>query len=262
MNAVNVALSRIRFAIPEEVLLIGFIENSKRVNAVTSLDERIMNSVIRPRVLIDLNLTGGVEVRIPVGECNYTIPFPGEIIITVPKELTMGRSIVSVQNLLCNVGYATGPTPYYTTSLVSAANNMYTNLANVPVVQTSRLELIGENTVLVQDPSIAIFNAILRCTVENEENLANLHPMYYQEFANLCILAVKSYIYNYCRIKLDQGYIYGGIELGAVTDEINSYSEAEEQYKEFLKTVMKKILAMNQTDISTRLIRAALGNTI
>ena len=262
MNALTKALTEIRFTIPNEVLQIGFVENFGRVNTITSLDERILSSVIRPRVLIDANLVGGVMIKVPIVGCTYFESMPGEVIINVPKKLTMGRSIVTLQNLICNVGFSASTAPYNTTSLIAASNNMYTNLANHTVIQTGRLELIGDNVVLVQDPSIAIFNAILRCTVENESNMENLHPRFHSGFAKLCILAVKSYIYINCKVKLDQGYIYGGHELGSIGDIIDSYSEAEEQYQEYLNIEFRKQMYMNQSESVNRLIKAALGNTL
>lgn len=262
MNALTKALSELRFTIPQEVLQIGFVENFGRVNTVTSLDERILNSVIRPRVMIDANIVGGVMIKVPVIGCTWFESMPGEVIIDVPKSLTMGRSIVTLHNLICNVGFSSSTAPYNTTSLVAAANNMYTNLANHTVIQTGRLELIGDNTVLVQDPSIAIFNAILRCTVENESNMENLHPRFHGGFAKLVTLAVKSYIYNNCKVKLDQGYVYGGHELGSIGEIIDTYSDAEEQYQEYLNTEFRKLMYMNQSESMNRLIKAALGNTL
>jgi len=56
MNAISNALVDLRFKIPPEILNIGFRENAVMINQVIGLDERILNSVIRTRVLKDCNL--------------------------------------------------------------------------------------------------------------------------------------------------------------------------------------------------------------
>lgn len=263
MNAIQKALTEIRYTIPPEVLQIGFVENYNRVNQITSLDERILNSVIRSRVMVDANLVGGVTLHIPIADCeNVVSTLYNEFIITVPRNKTNYRSIVALYSLLSNTGTGTALPVYQTSPLITQAFNMYSSLSNVNVIQTSRLELIGENVILVQDPSQYIFNAILKCAVEFDKNMSDMHPRYMRDFAKLCIHAVKSYIYNNFKVKLDQGYIYAGHELGTVTEIIDSYSDQEEMYQDFLTNTFQKIAFMNDRDNHNKFIRAQLGNTI
>lgn len=260
MNALSKAMSEIKFNIPLEVLQIGFVENYSRVNHITSLDERILNSVIRSRVLVDANLNGGITVRIPIEQCHYFQVRIGEWIIEVPKTLTQGKSIVSVLSMVTFGNYM-GTYPLNNISVITAqASKMYDNSTNMNIVQTARLELIGDNTVLVEDPSVFIFNASLRCNLEYSADMGELNPRFYGTFAKMCVLAVKSYIYNHCKVKLDQGYIYGGHELGSVGEIIDSYSDAEEMYQEHLKLNFKKLAFMSNSENVNRLIKASLGN--
>ena len=260
MNALTKALSEIKFNIPPEVLQIGFVENFNRVNHIVSLDERILNSVIRARVLVDANLAGGVVAKIPISNCRYFEVNRGEWVIEVPKNLTQGKSIVNLLSLVA-YGSATSGFPVNNVSpLISATNTMFNNMTHENIVQTSRLELIGDNTVLVEDPSVAIFNSTLRCNLEFSSDLGELNPRYYHVFSKLCVLGVKSYIYNNCKVKLDQGYVYGGHELGSIGDIIDGYSDAEEMYQEHLNTVFKKVAYMNSSDNMARLIKISLGN--
>lgn len=262
MNAIQKALSEIKFTIPPEILQIGFIENVNRPNQVMSLDERILNSVIRARVLVDANLVGGVTVHIPINQCTTTNTIYNEFIISVPREATNYKSIVSVHNLLSNTGIAAAFPNYNTSTLITQAHHMANSLATINVIQTSRLELIGENIILVQDPIMTIFNAILKCVIEYDKNMSDLHPRFIRDFAKMCILAVKSYIYNNFKVKLDQGYIYAGHELGSITEVVDGYSDAEEMYQEFIRETFQKIAFMNDSKQHSRFIQAQLGNTI
>lgn len=262
MNAIQKALLEIKHTIPPEVLQIGFVENYNRVNQITSIDDRILNSVIRSRVMVDANLVGGVTLHIPIQDCETNTTMYNEYIINVPRKLTNFRSIVSLHSLLTNTGTGTGLPSFNVSPLLSQAYNMYNSLSSINVIQTSRMELIGENVILVQDPSQYIFNAVLKCAVEFDKNMSDIHPRYMRDFAKLCIYAVKAYIYNNFKVKLDQGYLYAGHELGTITEIIDSYSDAEENYQDFLANVFQKITFMNDRLNHTRFIQAQFGNTI
>lgn len=262
MNAVSKALQEIHFNIPSEVLQVAFMEYGSSTNQIISMDERILNSVIRPRVLLDTNLVGGVLVRIPIDQCHVREMLNREFLIEVPKHLTSGRSMVSVLSLISMTGYTSIMPNHVNSQFVTAAETMYNNIAYANVVQTARLELVGENTVFCSEPSIFIYSAVLRCVIENEVNMGNLHPRNYHVFSKLCVLAVQSYIYNHLKVKLDQGYVYGGHELSSITDIVESYSDREEMYQEHLNINFRKVAHMNDSEAQHRLIKLAVGNLL
>lgn len=268
MNAINIALQEIRNNIPPEVLQLAFIQNDPclgRVNnQIVSLDERIKSAVIRRRVMTHCNLVGGQPVYIYLGNNSIRINevLPAEYVITIPKSLTEGKGIVSVLSVVSNFGYINTTAFGYVSPMITAANNMYNNLASETIMQSSRLELIGENVVLIKDPSMYLFNTALRCVLENDSNMSNLHPRFMLAFAKLCVLATKSYIYNTCKVKMDQAYLYGGHELNSVTEIIDGYSDAEQMYQEYLHVEFKKVMYMNSPNNMSRTIRSMFGNNI
>lgn len=266
MNAINKALTEIRFNIPLEVLNLAFIENEPYLarvkNQIISLDERIRNSVIKGRVLVDCNMVGGVPLTVYLGDCRIEEIIPGEFIINIDKKLTNYKSIVSVLSVVSNFGYVNTASFGYVSPLVTSANNMYNNLSNETIMQSSRLELIGDNVVICKDPSIYLFNTAMRCVVENDENMANLHPRFIPAFAKLVVLATKAYIYNRCKVKMDQAFLYGGHELGSVTEVIDGYADAEQMYQEYLHLEFKKIMYMNPPNNMSRYVRSMFGNNI
>ena len=261
MNAINKALTDIKYTIPNEILNIAFMERSTRINQIISLDERILSMVLRPRVLVDCNLVGGMVVKLDTNKCNIVYLDNREYIIEVPKLLTNNKSIVSVLSLLSNVS-TVNSTNVSISPLETAASTMFDNLSTVNVIQTSRLELVGENTILVADPSMHLSNGIIRCVIENSSNLENFNPRSYLAFSKLVMLAIKSFVYNSCKIKLDQGYVYGGHELGTITEIVDSYADAEEMYQDYLRTVFKKISFINQDERMGSYIKSMLGNSI
>jgi len=262
MNAITKAISDIKFQIPIEILNLGFVEKSHRVNQIISLDERIMSEIMRPRILIDCNLVGGIETRVDLNRCKITPLDNREFVVEVPKALTNNKNIITALSVVSNVVYSQSMAYADMSPFESVASNMMSNLGTENVVQTSRLELIGDNVVLIQDPNMHFMNGVLRCMVENNTNLENINPRSYLAFSKLCVLGVKSYIRNKMRVKLNQGQIYGGHELGVVKDIIEEYSDAEEMYQEYLNTTWRKISFINDSDAMSRYTKSMLGNTI
>lgn len=263
MNAINNALSKIKFNIPYEVLNIAFVEyDNYNYNKIISLDEQIMAKVIRPRVLVDCNLISGQEMYVDLTFANVKYLATGEYLLEIPKKYTNGKSIIQPLELICNVYYTNTFPGSNSSPYVNDAVKMYNNLASHNIIQTSRLELIGENEVLVHDSSVQIINGVLRCRVELDSNLSSLHPSAFIKLENLCVLAVKAYIYNKCKILIDKGYITGGHELSSISEIVDSYQDANEQYYEFLQNTMRKVFFCSQSDNMNRFIQMQFGNIV
>jgi len=262
MNAVQNAIKDIKFGIPMEVLVIAFSEQDRTLNNMINLDDRLLSAVIRPRVLVDCNIVGGIETKINLEQCKITSLSNREYVVEIPKDLTNNRSIITVLSLVSNVIYGRVGSYGDTPDLLSAGLNVMNNLGTETVVQTSRLEMLSDSVLLISDPSIYIINGILRCIIENSPNMENIHPRSYNSFSKLVTLAVKSYIYNTLVVKLDKGYVYGGHELGIVKDIIDNYSTSEEDYQEYLTTVWKEVAFINDTEKMNRFVRMNIANTI
>lgn len=271
MNAISKAINDIHFKIPNRMLNIAFREQVSAIDNFISIDDAIMTKVLRPRILVDTNLVGGVITLIPINGCEVSWLQNMQYLVRVPKTLTNNKAIISVLSIVASTLYAPSGNAlagqYVTNSadvspMLGSGLNMMNNLSNTPAVQTSRLELIGENIIMVQDPSIGIFDGMLRCSVENNANLENINPRAYLTFGELVTRGVKSYIYNHCRMRLDQGYIYGGHELGVVNEIISEFNDAEAMYMEYLQTTWAKVAMMGNTAFMNRYIKAMMGNTM
>lgn len=266
-NPITKAVSEMWRRIPGEILREVFSPNYNNWRAVPiSVDDQISSQVLRPRVLVDCDLVGGQEVQVPLEGLQSERTPEMMSVIYIPKDRTQGRSISQVLYL----GYMN-----YAAVNQQTANGMFNNNSMTPLTAasqavnasydissrmgTSRLELIGENVVLVKDPSISPSSGVLRCILSNDENLNNLSIRSYVAFSKLCELAVKSHIYNKLVIEMDSGKIRGGFEIGAFKQVVDSYSDKEEEYQEFLAKKWQKIAAMNDRETYERLIRVQLG---
>lgn len=276
MNAINVALSNIKFSIPKNLLELAFINYNPLKSAVMeSLDSLITHTVIKPKVMMDCNLVGGIYVDIDLRQCVVVETDTYSCLIRVPKKLTGGKSIVSLGSIVAgyNMGInnPAGAFSSYGVSygcsvtnasnqLLQAANNMYNNLAYSNVAQTTAMQLIGDNLIYVYSAWLNIQDSILSCVVENDENFENLNPRLYTYFSTLCIYAVEAYIFNKLYITLGEGEIYGGHQLGQVKEIVDLYRDSKEKYDEFLHEKWAGAFFHNNKKAKKRLIRMMFGN--
>ena len=247
MNAISKAISEVYYSIPPEILNIGFSDNP--TYAMHSLDDTIVNRVIRPRVMVDCNLVGGVQIYVNLDICgitDYSNDIVREYLITVPKAATNNRSIVSAISLMSNrIGSAlVGSADALTAGL---RDNVNAVAPSVPVA-TARLEIVADNKVLVTDPAVRYLTGSLKCMVENSETLSNISPRSYIYFSNMVVLAVKAFIYNTCIVKLGRGYIESGHELNIVNDIIADYASANQDYRDYVKDTWATVAFHNDSD--------------
>lgn len=260
MGPIGIAISDLKYRIPPRILEVVFI---KRVawgrEAPVSIDEQIMALVVRPRVLVDCNLVGGAEVYLPINGADHERQNDYTSVYRFSKQVTQGRSIMSALNVTFTdpnrvSGYGQIAS-CQNSSLMQAGQAMMNTHAAMPVTSTAKVQLIGENTVMVRDTIVLPPNVFMRCIVSNDENMSHLQIKSYRAFCKLMELAVKSYIYNTYTIELDMGEIHAGQTIGKFKDKIDEWADAEELYQDFLTTKWQKISVMNDNESYSRLLR-------
>lgn len=272
MNPIAKALDEVKFRIPDQVLKETFKdERPTWRKAPVSLDELIMTKVIRPRVLVDCNLVGGQMVLVPLEGIAPDFVDNFNMVYHIPKDRTNNRSIVSVASVSYmpyaaafnsgGLGYG-NIAPSSMNEVANAAQRVADSVSGVPPISNANAELIGENTVLIKDQFRVTSVYILRCLLANEEQLNNISPRSYLHFAKLCEMAVKSYIYRTLLIRIDQAYLHGGQELGAMKNYVESLSDAEEMYQTTLNEIWRPTAFMNDQQSYTRFIKLQINPAV
>lgn len=264
--AISKLLDEVKFKIPKPILEAVFQPKDFRWrNTPPSLDEQIMALVIRPRVLVDCNLIGGTEVFIPLAGLPVERTDDYTSIYRIPKTVTQGRSINSVLNITfsdptkaSSYGTAAGQ---QNTSMMQAGSAVMNAMGNFPVTSTARVQLIGENVVMVRDTVLLPANIYIRCILANDENMSHLQLRSYRDFANLGVLAVKSYIYNTYVIPMDMGELYGGQALGRFKEIVDTYADSEELYDTYIREKFQKISFMNDSQTMQRYLKLLVGGS-
>lgn len=264
MNPISRAINEARFQIPSEILEAIFYDREKHYRATPdTISEHIKALVIRPRVLVDCDIVGGTEILIRLEGLMTSRPDDFTSIYRIPKSMTQNRSILSVMNVTFNdptgVAYYGMATGCQSTQMMVTAQGLLDSMGTIPVTSTSQVQLIGENVVSVRDTTILPANAYLRCVLASDENMSHLQLRTFRQFSHLCVLAIKSYIYNKLVVRVDVGELMGGFQLGMFRTVVESYSDSEELYQTYLREVWQKVSVMNDSEKWTRFLRSTIG---
>ena len=67
------------------------------------------------------------------------------------------------------------------------------------------------------------------------ENVTNMASSSIDTFAQMCVAATKSYLYNKLLISVNKAYVEGGYELSEWKMTLDKYADAEDRYQELKK---------------------------
>lgn len=257
MNAISNALSEVKFSIPMDILNAAFIFNVGFNDSNTSIDDRMLNMVVRPRVLVDCNIVGGIETVIDLSNLNGRSVDNTSIVYHIPKEMLNGKSIVSVLSVAGGAGSYSNSMQNSGLSMMNdfslAGARVQNSMSSSGIPQTARVELIGENTVMVQGDTFGLNT--MRVVVENNVNLSNINPRSYGTFSKLVVLAVEAYIHNTLIINMDKAFLHGGHELGSFKEYVDGLSDSNELYKTILREEWMKVAFMNDSTRYSRFLK-------
>jgi hypothetical protein len=138
--------------------------------------------------------------------------------------------------------------------MMTAATQVMNSVGSIPNVSTARVDIVGRNTVRISDRQRLQNAYILRCYVGNDDVLNNLPPRSYDQFAELCTLALKAYCYNKIMVEMGEHYLERGKELGVFKNIIEKWEDASEKYWEYLRETWAGVAFANNEDAYTRFI--------
>lgn len=274
MGPIQKAISDIKYRIPRAILEKVFVKRNYdwRTTVSSNIDEQIMTTVVKPRVLVDCNLIGGTQAMVPLQGLFFDKPNSNTTVVHIPKNRTQGRSINSVLHVAflsqsAMASYASlsgvGGNGQYNSgensALMGATVGMMSAMDKIPITSTANVSLISENTIMIKDAITMPDNCFLRCILSNDENLNDIQVRSYLMFSKLLEYAVKSYIYNELIIEVDVAEIQGGQALGVFKTVLESYSDSEQNYQDFLREKWEAVAFMNDAPTYARLIKLTLG---
>lgn len=269
MNIVQAAVTAIFSRIPIEILEIGFIHFDPSYESYNvSLEEKIINKVIRPVVIKDTNIAGGQIIPVNTSGLSMQLIDAYSLLVEIPPDRVNNRTILEAlsASYIPEGSHQYGQFPMLAqagmnkqgSDISAAGQRLFSSHASIPVQSTSHLELVGTNTVMIRDQSRISGIYSIRVLVGNEENLSNLPIKVYQPFTKLCEHAVKAYLFNFLRVKVDRQYLLNGQPLGSIKELIDEYRDSQEMYETFLKEQWGAIAYLADPVRRDRLIKMQL----
>jgi hypothetical protein len=265
MDAIAKAISEIKFIIPREILNEVFIKRFQEFRSTPSnnIDNEILAQVIRPRVLVDCDLIGGIEMYVPLNRIPQQIVGLYSYVYNIPKAYTNNRSIMSLLEITFNDPTTLGNYGNNSTNQSSVMSQVAMGVGDaqgsIPLTETADLQLIGDNVVYVRGMLTIPTNSYLRCKIGYDSRMNHLPPGAYLAFAKACEFAIKAFIYKELIIKMGSGQLQAGQLLGPFKDEVDKFSDAEANYEDYRKQVLQKLLLMSDRESYTRLMRFGFG---
>lgn len=263
MNPITKAIDEIMFEIPPEILNYVFVTQEMQGCGYPLSMETIMRErVIEARVNVDLDLYGGTEDYVPLGPpvvSEYIDPYT--VVYYIPEEVLQNRPIRQLYSVHFGVlGYqnAGQALRYSESPLGSEMRKVLDSAIRTPPAATSYLNLINPNTFMVRFVYLPYTSAFLRCRLGVDSELNFLRPTSIPLYAELCVHAIKAYIFTKTRIPMDQAFLSGGQQLGAFRDTIQEWAGENQEYREKMKKMKKIMLNFNDPEARRRHLRTIL----
>lgn len=266
MNILVKAIQDAMNIIPDEITTIVFrpATNGWRISPIT-IEESIMAKVVRKRVIPDANIAQGEHMMVRLAGVAPKLVEDYRSVYEVPARLLHNRTILSV----LSVGYS----PYSTgmgsyNSIVGGSGAMFSqdtavalqqvveSTSAVPNVMTARADLIGVNTVMIEDSQRAGASYDLSCYVADENFLNQLDPRYFHVFSELVEHAIKAYIFKNFYIAMGRSRNELGADLPEFKEIVDSYRDSETNYRTFLREKWKKTGFISNSDRMLRYLKA------
>lgn len=242
-GAINYVMARIcgqgSFDIPKQILQEIFKDEWLDRSMPTSLEDRVFSQVIRPRVLRDIDMYYGENILIDLAGAEFMSVGDIARIYRLKPEHTNNREIISAEcvgfvpygiNSNFNTASAYNNSATQSNEIMNYASQVMSSVGSIPTVGTTRVDLVGYNTVRVTDRQRFRTAYSLRAFVTNDNKLANIPPQAFDKLLKLCILAVKAYCYNEYIITMGDNFLRRGQELGIFKDTILKWEDSADEY--------------------------------
>lgn len=270
-------INEIKHSIPYEVLHAGMtLDEDPQLQALSSLEDKILNKVFKKRVLLAANVIGGIETIIPLAGITPSFSEAMYTVYHVPAEYTMDKEIMSALSLsyLPTAGFMgisggfggshmvynpNSPGHGMNSASMNVASRIGSSYNSSAILSSAHLEIVARNTIAVYAHYQTLANYGMRVVLQNDENLNNIQPRSYQSLSKLTVLATKAYLYNKLIIPINSGYLSGGQDLGMFKSILEGYESAQEDYEVYLREVWGRVAFMNDTTRHSNFLASMLS---
>ena len=253
-NPIDIAIQHIFDEIPEDLLKIAFAKREPW-EAVYPLEEMVLNKIIRKRVLKDANIFGGKQKQIVLrpeymeklkfnkddGQMN-TGPFSVFRIPPEEREYVPLVDVIGLQWCRNYTGSIYHPAyPSYGTTLTGMGNAVLDAMTFASAPPRPNVTLLSGDLVRLWPSQHSTIVWAMNCKLAYDKDFTNLNTSAILPFADLCVCAVKMYLYRHLKIQIDRAYIEGGYEINEFKTQLDSYQDASQRYNELLTELVGSV---------------------
>jgi hypothetical protein len=250
-STLTYVLSTIMATIPNEILQLAF--EPRKHNS--TLEQRIIATVIGPQVLLDTNLVGGKRRDIYI-QSGWKMNIPEAIgpdlygmgaqsaFYLVPAEAREGRNISAVLGMsagsainLNGYGAAVNGVGMNGNTAMGMMSDVLNSRTFANVAPQPKVTLEGTNIIRVT-PEQWLEGYPVSILLEFDLEFINMNRSAIMAMRNLCLCAVQRYIGTKLRVQIDETEVVAGSEIGVIKDIVIDYIQKGEQYNELLDKVM------------------------
>lgn len=222
------------------------------INTEFSIEQGLRDKVINKMVAPLLQVAGGQTEIIDLSSAHIENLAGGMIWVNVPDFLTGGRRIIEVVEVypgnltraVANGQVTGGGAGCGTSAMNNALGRLIGGLTDGNVSRSfTSFTPTGPNSFIIRDATAVMFNMVAKVILSYDENFSGVPVKMYDKFAELVELGVKAYIYKTCRRGMQEAVSRFGVTVDDVQDDIQGYSDAAQQFKEFYNENMKKYMA-------------------
>lgn len=274
MNPVDYAINRVMGSDIDEYLLKLAFENPNanyngnwyNIQTPTTIQQGIREQVIFRTILPACNVGGGKTEHIDLSASQMMDKGNGCVEVNVPDISTGGRKIVSVNEVY--LGSMTSATGMLGMGLNDGADcgrgsisdmmqGMVDGLSpnrSMPFTYTN-VHMSGNNCFVIFGLNAGTYSMTAKCILEYDQGMSSIHPRHYEQFAELVELAVKAHVYRKCKRPTQEAVIRSGVPLQGIQDDIQAYSDAWTQYKEYFGDTWKRCMSWSDAQLVNEAIR-------
>lgn len=244
MDLIQHALAEVKAQISPQLLARTYNNPDDFGFQVTSINDYIKKNIITCRVLRDCNILGGQEMYIETRRATKIKQMRETSIYIYKASDWMGNGLITVTDFRsgnmspyggCSSGGTSGP-PGDAGILGDAYKHAEFQARRkeeaYDIGGSSLVRIIGDNAISIQNtlvPPIGVFTVI----IGHNPDLTDMGRRTAIFFSKMVVAAVKADIYNTTLLSLAEGDASRGFILTSISDVVNSYSDAEEEYQDY-----------------------------
>ena len=276
-NPIDYAINRVMAADIDEYLLKLAFENPNanyngnwyNIQGATTIQQGIREQVIFRTILPACSMNGGKTEFVDLSGARMMDKGNGCVEVNVPDIATGGRKIVSVTEVyLGSMTSATGMLGMgmndgtdcgqgAISDMMQGMIDGMTPSRSMPHTYTN-VHMSGNNSFVIFGLNSGTFSMTAKCILEYDQGMSSIHPRHYEQFAELVELAVKAHVHRKCRRPTQEAVIRSGVPLQGITDDIEKFSDAWVQYKEFFGDQWARCMAWSDRQLVQDSVRMSV----